>query len=178
MRKQPYDDVKRGERGMTLLEVLVTLGVLSIIFIGILQFYSTTYKHLRVRESFVDIVYDAQVIMAHLGEDIRQAEEFLANFPMDNTRSVITVFKMAPKTSTASPNIVVVYSLDNSRPSRLLRSTYEGEQERSTELSTSVQTLTIEPEMNGLVNVELVMRDKIAGRFTTFDVSSAYAMRF
>lgn len=163
---------------MTLLEVLVTLGVLSIIFIGILQFYSSTYKHLRIRESFVDIVYDAQIIMTHLGEDIRQAEEFLVDFPMDETRSVITAFKITPKTTTVSANIVVVYSLDNSRPTRLVRSIYERDQERSTELSTSVQTLTIKAEMNGLVNVELVMRDKIAGRFTTFDVSSAYAMRF
>ncbi len=169
---------RNGQCGMTLLEVMVTLGVLSIFFMGTLQFYSTTYKHLRTRESALDLLHDAHYIMSSLGKDIRQAENLVENFQELPARSVIAALKMAPDLNSHSGKMIVVYWLDRTRPTHLFRSVYRNGQESSSELSSLIQSLTIQPETDRLVSVQFTLQDRIAGQAATFQVSSAYAMRF
>ncbi len=166
------------QRGMTLLEIMVTLGVFSIFVMGTLQFYSATYKHLRIRESAFDVMHDAQHIMSAIGQDIRQAEEVVENYQELPARSVITAFKIAPTLSLYSGQTMIVYWLDETRPTHLFRSVYKNGQESSLELSPFIQSLTIQPEGDRLLNVQLALQDTVAGQLTTFQASSTYAMRF
>ena len=70
----------RSQKGMTLLEVLVTLGVMSVVFISTLEFYSSSYAFLRGQEAKSSALQDANRIMALLAEDIRGAEALMPDF--------------------------------------------------------------------------------------------------
>lgn len=166
------------QRGMTLLEVLVTLGVLSMFMAGTLQFYTTSYRHINAGEASLGLTHDAHGIMSFLAEDIRQAEAFVPDSPSDTTRTVLAAMRMAPKTLVNAKEVVIVYSLDVEQPARLFRTVVKGKQTSSLELSSSVQSLSIHTEKNHPVRVELVLEKTVAGQLKTFEASSAYAMRF
>ena len=166
----------RGQRGMTLLEVLVTLGVLAMFMAGTLQFYSTSYRALNAGEASLGLTHDAHAIMSILSEDIRQAEAFVPDFP--TARTVVAAMRMASKTVANAKDVVVVYSLDDRQPAHLFRTVVKGEQESSLELASSVKSLELHSADNRLLRVELSLEKTVAGQQKTFEASSAYAMRF
>ena len=168
----------REQRGMTLLEVLVTLGVLGIFMAGTLQFYSTSYRHLNANEASLELTHDAHGIMSLLAEDIRQSEAFVPDFPHDTTHTVLAAMRMAPKSVPNAENVVIVYSLDDRQPAHLFRSVFKDNKVSSLELSSSVQSLSIHPDENRPVKVELTLGKTVAGQQKIFKASSAYAMRF
>lgn len=164
----------RSQKGMTLLEVLVTLGVMSLIFISTLEFYSSSYAFLRGQEGKANALEDANRIMTLLAEDIRGAEALLPDFTMNAPRTVVAAFRMRP--TAAVSRRIVAYSLDQARPTTLLRSVYSEERETFFELSSDVRSLSIS-ERNGLVSVSLALDVKGTGRASTYQVASAYAMK-
>ncbi|MCP4404235.1 MAG: prepilin-type N-terminal cleavage/methylation domain-containing protein [bacterium] len=167
-----------GQRGMTLLEVLVTLGVLSMFMVGTLQFYTTSYRHLNASEASLELTHDAHKIMSMLAEDIRQTEAFVPDFPSNTTRIVLAAMRMAPKTAANAKDVVIVYSLDADRTEHLFRTVSKDGRESSLELSSSVQSLSIHADDNRPVRVELTLQKTVAGQVKTFEASSAYAVRF
>jgi len=164
----------RSQKGMTLLEVLVTLGVMSVIFIGTLEFYSSSYAFLRGQEAKSNALEDANRIMTLFAEDIRGAEALLPDFTMNAPRTLVAAFQMRP--NAAAPRRIVTYSLDQARPATLLRSVYSEERETFFELSSDVHSLSVS-ERNGLISVLLALDLKGTGRASTYEVASAYAMK-
>ena len=172
--------MRRGRRflmeqqGMTLLEVLVTLGILSMVFIGTLRLYSTTYKNLRTRHLLVETIHDANLVMAYIGDDIRQADQVLSNYTDTELDTVVAAMKMIPA---YADERVVIYSLDAKRPTSLIRSVKTGTDRVSIQLSTLVKDLEIIPKNDKLFEVKLTLEDVTAGEVSTLQVSSAYALR-
>ncbi|PID58929.1 hypothetical protein CSB45_02710 [candidate division KSB3 bacterium] len=168
----------RGQQGMTLLEVLVTLGVMTIFMAGTLQFYSTNYRILSAGDAMLDLTHDAHTIMSRLAEDIRRTELFLPDFSSKSGRTVVAAMRMAPRTAADLNGVVVVYSLSDGKPAHLFRTVMKGSQERSLELAPSVTSLQLYTDATQLIRVELALEKTVSGQKKTFEVSSAYAMRF
>lgn len=164
----------RSQKGMTLLEVLVTLGVMSVIFISTLEFYSSSYAFLRKQDAKSSALEDANRIMALLAEDIRNAETLLPDFATNAPRTLVAAFRMRP--NAAAPRRIVAYSFEHDRPTTLLRSVYREEKETFFELSSDVRALSIS-EQNGLLSISLALDLKGTGRASTYQVASAYAMK-
>ena len=166
--------VRASQKGMTLLEVLVTIGVMSVVFISTLEFYASSAQFLRKQEAMASVLQDANRIMALLAEDIRGAETFLPDFVVNEPRTVVAAFKMRP--NAAFSRRVVAYSFENAHPTTLLRSIHTEEREVFFELSSDVHSLAVS-EQYGLVSVSLVLDVKGTGRALTYQVASAYAMK-
>ena len=92
MRRQHH--ILIGQQGMTLLEVMVTLGILSMILIGTLRLYSTTYKNLQTHNALIDTIHDANLVMSYIGDDIRQADQVLNNYSNPELDTVVAAMKM------------------------------------------------------------------------------------
>ncbi len=160
--------VRRSQNGMTLLEVLVTLGVLSVIFISTLQFYASTYAFLRNQEALTNVLLDANRIMTLLAEDIRGAETFLPDVSVNQSRTVVAAFEMRSNR--------IVYSIAAEHPTTLRRSVHTGDNETFVDLSSVVRSLSV-ADKHGLISVSLVLDIKGTGRAATYQVASAYAMK-
>jgi prepilin-type N-terminal cleavage/methylation domain-containing protein len=167
-----------GQQGMTLLEVLVTLGVLAVFMAGTLQFYSTSFRTLNAGDAALDLTHDAHAIMSALAEDIRRAETFVADVADSADRTVVAAMRMVPNTIAREKEVMVVYSLNDDHPAHLFRTVIKDSRESSLELSSSVQSLRLHIDANQPVRVELVLERTVAGRKKTFEASSAYTMRF
>ena len=176
MKKQHY--LLSEQWGMTLLEVIVTLGVLSVIFMGTLKLYSTTYKTLRTRDSLLNLIHDSHILMSYIGDDIRHAESVKSDFQLHTPNTVVAIIKIAAGSAIPSKEMVVVYSLGVKHPNRLFRSVYiEGKETSKVEISTYIYKLRVKPKTKKLFEVQIILKDQVVGQLSTLQVSSAYAMR-
>ncbi len=176
--KRLYKILAATQRGMTLIEVVVTLGILSAFFIGTLGIYSTTYTNLRTRESLLNVVEDSDLLMSYIGNDIQNAYEVLKDYQSAEDRTVVAVMKIRKGTPDQIRERVVVYALDANRPNRLFRTVHTEEQTSSTELSTHIDMIKVIPKSEKLFEVQLILEDRVARKISRLQASSTYAMRY
>lgn len=176
MKKQRHFWV--AQQGMTLIEVIVTIGVLSIFFIGTLGMYTRTYRHLQTRDSLISIVDDSDRIMSYIGDDIRHAHQFLNDYQGDDSHIVVAAMKIRQGGPEAPMENLVVYFLDADRPNRLIRSVRTKNNTVTMEISTQVHTLKVVPKEKKLFEVQLSVQDQVAGKQSTTQVLSQYAIRY
>lgn len=175
-----YLQVRPGVRGMTLVEVLVTMGVLSLVLALVLPMYSTSYETIRSRDALLTIMHESDWLMDMIGNDIRQAHEILRNAPSDMEHAVVATMKVhqiAPDSSLQEE--VIVYALDAQRPNRLLRIVQHQENGKllTTELSRNIQSIQIVSETQRLFNIQLGLEQIVAGKKVSLQTNSSYAMR-
>jgi prepilin-type N-terminal cleavage/methylation domain-containing protein len=164
-------------KGMTLVEVLVTIAILSLVLGVTLTLYSTTFRNIRIRESLLYMLHDADLIMSSIGDDIRHTDEFLKDYHAPESHVVVAAMKTKNPSKQAEER-VIVYSLDAERPNRLIRSVHRGEDSTSVELSTFIRKLEIIPTTERLFKVNLLLEDEVAGKVETWQASSAFALRY
>jgi prepilin-type N-terminal cleavage/methylation domain-containing protein len=165
------------QQGMTLIEVIVTLGVLSFVLIGTLTIYSETCTTIRTRDNLINMLHDADLIMSYIGEDIRNAAEILKDYQVSDPQAVMAAIKVKQETLNQTEERVIVYALDPQQPNRLIRSVRMGERSTSLELSTLVQKLEIIPRTERVFEVQLILENPVAGKVNTWRTSSAFALR-
>ncbi len=165
-------------RGMTLVEVLVTIAVLSVVLMVTLTLYSTTFRNIRTHESLLNVLHDADLIMSYIGNDIRHADEFLNDYQGSESQTVVAAMKVTGGTPKRREESMIIYSLDAEYPNRLVRSVHIGENLTSMELSTLVRKLEVIPTTDRLFEVKLIVEDKVAGKLNTLQTSSAFALRY
>lgn len=175
MREHPRTKTK--QQGMTLVEVMVTIAVLSMVMASALTLYSRMFKNIQQRDSVVTMLYDSDHIMTYIGHDIRNADELLDAYPVEASQTLITAMKFATPTGEGQEEQVVAYTLDTNRPTHLVRSIYAGESVVSTTLSTLVQVINIKPKTKNLFEVELLLEDTVAGELKSWQASSAFALQ-
>ena len=166
------------QSGMTLLEVLVTIAILSFVLGAVLTLYATTFRNIRTHDSFLNILHDADLIMSYIGDDIRHANHFLNDYQTDESQIVVAAMNTGKGTSNKSEETVIVYSLDAKRPKHLIRSVHIGEKTTSLELSKLIQEIKILPTTDKLFKVTLTLEDKVAGNVNSLHASSAFALKY
>lgn len=167
-----------GQRGMTLLEVVVTLGILSGVLLGTMKIYSNAYRHFRTRGTLLTLLEDADQIMSTLGGDIRRANAISDSYPPEGQRTVVVALHLTPQASPAPKDMTVVYSRDANHPYRLFRSVYTEEKViTSIELSTHIHDIHVHPKGKRLFEVRLALQESAARKTSSLQVSSAYATR-
>lgn len=175
MRKQPGNPKK--QQGMTLVEVLVTITVLSFVLGSSFTLYASMLKNIRKRDSVIAMLHEADQIMTTLGNDIRRADEWLNNYSTRDSHTVIAAMKMADPLTNSGDKCTVVYALDKDYPNHLVRAVYVGESITHTALSARISAIKITPQPPKLVYVELRLEEMVAGETKTWQGSSAYAMK-
>lgn len=166
------------QQGMTLVEVLVTIGVLSFVLGAALTLYTTTFRNIQTRDSFLNILHDADLIMSSMGDDIKHAQTFLKDYQTNASQRVVAALKKIKGGPEQREEIVIVYSLETNRPNRLVRSVHTGEKTTSLELSTHIQELKITPTTDNLFKVTLTLEDEVAGKVNRLQASSAFALKY
>lgn len=175
-----YLQLRHGACGMTLIEVLVTIGVLSLVLAFILPMYSTSYETLRSRDALLTIIHESDRLMHMIGADIRKAHEVLRNAPSDMEHTVVATMKVHQIASDSSlQEQVIFYALDAQRPNRLLRIVQQqgNEQLVATELSRNVESIQVTSETQTLFNIQLRLQQTVAGKRVSLQTASSYAMR-
>ncbi|MBD3307107.1 prepilin-type N-terminal cleavage/methylation domain-containing protein [candidate division KSB3 bacterium] len=168
----------RNHQGMTLLEVMVTLGVLSGVLAATLTMYSNTYKNIRTREALIDAIHDIDLIMTTIGDDIRQAQEFLPSYHDDELGgTTVAAMKIFMPDARSGEEAIVVYSLDTDQADRLVRSLRRQDHVTSVELSSRIQTLQVIPKTDRLIQVDVTVEGFVDAKRSTVQASSVYAMR-
>ncbi len=166
------------QRGMTLLEVIVTMGLLSVLLIGTLTIYAQLFKAIQMRDNLMTVLHDADLIMSSIGNDIRNASAFLKkDYQGNDPQKVIAAFKVRTRSAAQPEERVIVYALDSQHPDRLIRSVQTGGRVTSLELSRFVQQLDIAPTSQNVFAVQLVLKHTGAGKVNTWRTSSAFALR-
>lgn len=173
--------LRHTARGMTLVEVLVTIGVLSLVLAFILPMYSTSYETIRSRDALLTLIHESDRLMNMIGDDIRKAYEILLNAPSDKEHTVTATMKVhqiAPDSSLQEQ--VITYALDAQRPNRLLRLVQRQENEKliTTELSRNIQSIQITSKTPMLFDVQLRLQQTVAGKKVSLQTASSYAMRW
>jgi prepilin-type N-terminal cleavage/methylation domain-containing protein len=166
------------QSGMTLIEVLVTIAILSFVLGAALTLYSTTFRNIRTHDSFLNILHDADLIMSYIGDDIRHANHFLNDYPTDESQIVVAAMSTGKGAFNKSEETVIVYSLETKRPKRLIRSVHIGEKTTSLELSKLIQEIKILPTTDKLFKVTLTLKDEVAGKVNSLHASSAFALKY
>jgi len=166
------------QKGMTLVEVLVTLGILSFVLGATLTLYSSTFRNIRTHDSFLNMLHDADLIMSYVGKDIRHANEFLKGYHTSETQIVVAAMKRVKGRPEGDEERLIVYSLDAERPNRLIRSVRTGANSTSIELSTLIREFKIIPTTQNLFEVTILLEDEVAGKVNTLQASSAFASRY
>ena len=174
MRRQPGN--LRKQQGMTLVEVMVTITVLSFVLGSSLTLYASMLKNIKKRDSVITMLHDADRIMTTLGTDIRRADKWLNNYSTRESYTVIAAMKVTNPFPNSSQEYIVVYALDDAYPNRLVRTVYAGESTTSTALSTRISAIKITPKPRNLVNVELLLEETVAGETKSWQGSSAFAL--
>ena len=168
--------IGRHPRGMTLVEVLVTISVLSFVIMAVLSLYDTSLKNIRTDENRLALLHDANAIMAYFEDDLRLSQELLRNYQTADAQIVAAALKMKKRTAAeAEAERVIVYAFD--AQNRLIRSVYSGKQGVSFELSKSVRQLEVSPMAARLVRVSLIVADEVAGQKNSLPASSVFAMQ-
>lgn len=167
--------------GMTLIEVLVVIGVLSVIMALILPLYSTSYETIRSRDALMTIIHESDLLMQTIGNDIREAHTILLNYSSkDIEHSVVAALKTRRMTPDASPHDqLIFYALDGQRPNRLLRMVQQPGSQRvvTTEISRNIGSLQISSKTDKLFTVELLVQQTVAGQKVSLQTASSYMMR-
>lgn len=164
-------------RGMTLVEVLVTITILSFVLGSSLGIFGSVLKTITIRDSMLTMIYDADVIMMDLGQDLRHADEILSNYAANASQTVVVALKSINTASPRREERVIVYVLDANRPNRLVRSVYAGQNSTSVELSTRVGNIKVNALASGLVEVKLILTDMVAGKAQAWQASTVFAMK-
>ncbi len=175
MRKQRRVSLTR--QGLTLIEVIVTLGVLSVFLTGTLGIYSRTYRNIKIKDSLMSVMSDSDLIMTYLGHDIRHAYEFLSDYQDDTSNIVIAAMKIREGMPEAPTENLVVYFLDAEQPHRLVRDVRTPHSHITAEISTRVHTFKVIPKTQRLFEVRLILQDQAAGNLSTSQVTSKFTMR-
>ena len=168
-------------RGMTLLEVLVTIGVLSVVLALILPMYSTSYETIRSRDALVTIIHEGDLLMTMIGGDIRKAHEILLNYSSKNTENPVVaalkIWQMTPDSSLHEQ--IIFYALDAQRPNRLLRMVQHpgSEQLMSTEISRNIGSIQVTSNTDKLFTIQLMLQQTVAGKKVSLQTTTSYAMR-
>jgi type II secretory pathway component PulJ len=165
------------QRGMTLIEVIVIVGLLSAILIGAMTIYSDLFAAIRGRDQLITVLHEANVIMTSIGDDIRHAVALLNDYQGNESQTVMAAFKVKQETSAQPEERVIVYAVDPQRPNRLLRTVQIGDRSTALELSTHVQQLEIAPKSENILAVHLVLQYPVAGKVNTWRTSSVFALR-
>ena len=170
----------REQSGMTLLEALVTLAVLSVVFTSTLTIYLKTYKNFQTRSSLLNLVHDSDLVMSGIGSDIRRSRELFENYQHEAFVKVVAAMKIVQGDKETAKEKIIVYSLDAEHPNRLLRSVHSAEEGNiiSTELSRHVQSIKIIPKLENVFDIYLTVKDEAAGKKFVLQTSSSYAMRY
>ena len=166
------------QNGMTLVEVLVTITVLSFVFGAALTLYSTTFRNIQTRDSFLNILHDTDLIMSYIGDDIRHAHKILKDYQAEESQIVVAAMKIIKGVPKKSEEILIVYSLETNRPNRLLRSVHTGERTTSLELSKLIREVKVIPTTDKLFKVTLTLEDEVAGKINRLQSSSAFALKY
>jgi prepilin-type N-terminal cleavage/methylation domain-containing protein len=160
------------QSGMTLVEVLVTISLLSLVMATTLTLYSRIMKTNRQRDSVTSMIADADRILATLEQDVRNADSVNSNFTLDDSYTVVAALSRTPN---GSQQPTVVYAFGAEQPHRLFRVSITDAATTATELSPRVQSLTISSSSAGpLVDVELVVEENVDGELRTWKASSAF----
>lgn len=175
MRRQPGRPEK--QQGMTLVEVMVTITVLSFVLGSSLTLYASMLKNIKKRDSVITMLHDADRIMATLGTDIRRADEWLNGYSTGESHTVIAAMKISNPFPNSSQEYIVVYALDDADPNRLVRTVHAGESATRTVLSARISAIKITPKPQKLVNVELLLEETVAGETKSWQGSSAFALK-
>ncbi len=169
---------RQRRQGMTLIEVMVTIGILSAFFIVALGMYSKTYSYVRSRNALMTIVDESDRIMTYIGADIRNAREFLADYTdEDESHRVIAAFTMKAGKSGEAAERVIVYFWDADAPGRLVRSVQTAERQADMELTTNFDSLVVIPHAERLFEVRLFLQQQTADNVSRSHIISKYAMR-
>lgn len=166
-----------SSRGMTLVEVLVTITVLSFVLAISLGIYGNLLKTITMRDSISAMIGDADLIMRYIGQDLRQADEILSNYATNASQAVVVALKSINTASPRREERVVVYVLDADRPNRLVRSVYAGQNSTSIELSTRIGSINVSPSSPGLVGVKLMLTEMAAGKAQAWEASTTFAVK-
>ncbi|GAK55017.1 Tfp pilus assembly protein PilW [Candidatus Vecturithrix granuli] len=172
--------LRHGVRGMTLIEVLVTIGVLSVVLALVLPMYSTSYETIRSRDALLTIIHESDRLMDMIGNDIRKAHEILCNAPSDMKHVVVATMKVHQIASDSSlQEQAITYALDAQRPNRLLRIVQQQGNEKliTTELSRNIESIQMTSETQTLFNIQLRLQQTVAGKKVALQTISSYAMR-
>lgn len=173
--------MRSDARGMTILELLVTMGVLSVLFALILPMYSTSYETIRSRDALVTIIHESDLLMNMIGNDIRESQEALLNYsPKDMDHTVVAALKTRRMTADASfQEQLILYVLDEDRPNRLLRMVQQPgkEQLMTTEVSRNIESIQVKAATNKLFTVQLMLQQTVAGKKVSLQTASSYMMR-
>lgn len=73
---------RRHSRGLTLIEVLVGMVLMSIVVLGLFSLYSTGQKYFANQDAHVDILNDSRLTLSMLSRDIKEAVQVVAG-PVD-----------------------------------------------------------------------------------------------
>ena len=165
------------QRGMTLIEVMVTMGLLSVLLIGTLTIYAQLFKAIQTRDNLMTVLHDADLIMSSIGNDIRNASAFLKDYQGNDSQKVIAAFNVRTRSAAQPAERVIVYALDSQHPDRLIRSVQTGGRVMSLELSRLVQQLDIAPTSQNVFAVQLLLKYTGTGKVNTWRTSSAFALR-
>lgn len=175
MKRQPGGSI-RPQGGMTLIEVLVTISLLSFVMASTLTLYSKIMKTNRQRDSLATMIGDADRILATVEQDIRHADAIMTDYTIEGNYTVIAALPRG-KNATNQPRPTIVYALDADQPKRLFRVVVVRDNVQATELSAEVKNFTMVPASNTLVNVDLTVETAVAGEVKTWQIASAFALK-
>lgn len=164
----------RIQRGMTLIEVLVTISLLGFVMASTLTLYSNIMKTNRQRDTLTTMISDADRILSTVEQDIRNATSFAPDYALEGKFTVIAAFPRN-KNVTNRPQTTIVYALDADQPNRLFR-VVVGDGVRATELSAGVKNVRMIPTPDTLITVELILETRVAGEVKTWQAASAFAL--
>jgi len=170
MKRQPG-----GHHGMTLIEVLVTISLLSFVMASTLTLYSKIMKTNRQRDSLATMIGDADRILATVEQDIRHADAIMTDYTLEGNYTVIAALPRG-KNGTNQPRATIVYALDADQPKRLFRVVVR-DNAQVTELSAEVKSFVMMSASNTLVNVDLTLETIVAGEVKTWQTASAFALK-
>ncbi len=160
------------QRGMTLIEVLISISLLGSLMAGTLTLYSSIMKTNRQRDTVAAMIADADRILATVEQDIRRAATINPNYALAGTYAVVAALHRA-QNDNARPR-TIVYAFDAVQPQRLLRLAVTDDV-HVTELATGVKSFTILPGPNVLITVDVVLERIVADETKTWHASTAFS---
>jgi type II secretory pathway component PulJ len=81
-------NIKKNQRGNSLIESMVVLSLAMLMFIAIWGIYNITQKSYLISTGREELVQNSRIIMDRLTREIRQTDEFVTALPAVNDHSV------------------------------------------------------------------------------------------
>lgn len=79
-RSSHHDHARQNQRGVTLIELLISMSIFMIVLLGIYLIFDTHFKIFASGESRADVQFNARYTMAQMARQIRMAGYFPENF--------------------------------------------------------------------------------------------------